>query len=436
MRDLAAQIWGNLSANRLRSFLTMFGIAWGVMTIVILSATGEGFQRGNEHVLRELGKNILIIRNGRTSRQAGGERAGRLIRLRLDDVRALQERATLLEHVSPELMRYNVRVKSAYNSNTLQMSGVWPTYQYMRTIEVDRGRLLRDIDGADARRVVVVGFEAGKLLFADRDPIGQELLLNGVPYHVVGRVRKKLQDSNYTGQDDERLFIPYESARRDFPLPYEHDTDDGLSAIIASSRPSVVEDLRRLFEGGGGLFSFILGGGGPAERQVREILGPRKGFDPRDTEAISFWNTAMESVMFEKMIEAMHEFFLAVSLITLALGGIGVMNIMLVSVRERTPEIGLRKALGATPAIIQRQFFVEGLVLTLLSGGIGLLLGVGACQLVNLLPMPPRFQGMVVTWGTSLLSLGALAVVGVVFSTYPAKRAASLTPTEALRYEQ
>jgi len=413
----------------------MFGIAWGVMTIVILSATGEGFQRGNEHVLRELGKNILIIRNGRTSRQAGGERAGRVIRLKLDDVYALQERASLLERISPELMRYGVRVKSAYNANTLQMSGVWPAYQYTRTIEVDRGRLLRDIDCAEARRVVVIGFEASKLLFADRDPIGQELLLNGVPYRVVGRVRKKLQDSNYTGQDDERLFIPYEAARRDFPLPNQQDTDDGLSAIIAACRPEVVADLRRRFEKGGGLFTFVLGGGGPAEQQVRETLGPRKGFDPDDTEALSFWNTAMESIMFEKMIEAMHHFFMAVSLITLALGGIGVMNIMLVSVRERTPEIGLRKALGATPADIQRQFFVEGLILTLLAGGIGLLLGVVVCQLVNLLPMPPRFQGMAVTWGTSLLSLGALALVGVLFSTYPARRAASLTPTEALRYE-
>jgi putative ABC transport system permease protein len=178
MRDLLAQIWANLSANRLRSFLTMFGIAWGVMTIVILSATGEGFQRGNERVLRELGKNILIIRNGRTSLQAGGERAGRVIRLRLDDVYALQARATLLEHVSPELMRYNIRVKSAYNANALQLSGVWPSYQYMRTIEVDRGRSIRDIDCVEAHRVVVIGFDASKLLFADRDPIGQELLLN------------------------------------------------------------------------------------------------------------------------------------------------------------------------------------------------------------------------------------------------------------------
>jgi putative ABC transport system permease protein len=435
MRDLLAQIWANLASNRLRSFLTMFGIAWGVMTIVILSATGEGFLRGNETVLRELGKNIVIIRNGRTSLQAGGERAGRLVRLTLDDVHALQERATLLEFVSPELMRYGVRAKSPYNSNTLQMSGVWPSYQYMRTIEVDLGRPLRDIDCTEARRVLVLGFEASKLLFADRDPIGQEVLLNGIPYRVVGRVRKKMQDSNYTGQDDERLFVPYEAARRDFPLPGVNDTSDSISAIIANSRPAVVQELRRRFEQGEDLMTYILGGGGPVEQQVRDVLGPRKGFDPADTEAISFWNTAMEAVMFEKMIGAMHEFFLAVSLITLALGGIGVMNIMLVSVRERTHEIGLRKALGAAPRVIQRQFFLEGLLLTLVSGTIGFALGLGCCTLVNLLPMPARFQGMTVTWGTSALAICALAVVGVAFSTYPAKRAASLAPAEALRYE-
>jgi len=251
----------------------------------------------------------------------------------------------------------------------------------------------------------------------------------------VGRVRKKLQDSNNTGADDERLFIPYEAARRDFPLRGENDTSDSLSAIIANSRPAVVQDLRRRFEQGEDLMTYLLGGGGPVEQQIRDVLAPRKGFDPADTEAISFWNTAMEAVMFEKMIGAMHEFFLAVSLITLALGGIGVMNIMLVSVRERTHEIGLRKALGASPRVIQRQFFLEGLLLTLVSGAIGFVLGVGFCALVNLLPMPARFQGMTVTWGTSVLAICALVVVGVAFSTYPARRAAGLAPAEALRYE-
>lgn len=435
MRELLSQTWENLSAQRLRSFLTMFGIAWGVMTIVILSATGQGFLRGNERVLHELGKNIVIIRNGRTSLQAGGQRAGRIIRLNIGDVRALRTRARLLEHISPEIMRFGLKAKSAYNSSALQMSGIWPSYQYMRTIEVDLGRPLTQADCDEARRVVVIGFDAAKQLFADRDFVGRELLLNGIPYTVVGRVRKKLQDSNYTGQDDERIFMPYETARRDFPMPGSSDTADSLSAIIASARPEVLPELRRIISSGRGLIEVVFTGGTPVEREIREILGPRKGFDPSDPEALMFWNTAVEAVMFDEMIGAMNEFFLAVSVITLALGGIGVMNIMLISVRERTREIGIRKALGATPRRILRQFFAEGLLLTLASGAIGFVLGAGLCNLVNRLPMPERFSGMLVTWQAAALAVATLVAVGVAAATYPARRAAALPPVEALRYE-
>src|SRR5674536_144517 len=140
--ELLRQTWSNLAANKLRSFLTMFGIMWGVISIVLLSAVGEGFQRGNQHVLEELGKNIVIIRNGRTSMQAGGARAGRLVVLEIQDVRLLKEKSKLLEAVSPELIRGAIRAKSPFNSSSLQLSGVWPVYQSLRTIEVDRGRLI------------------------------------------------------------------------------------------------------------------------------------------------------------------------------------------------------------------------------------------------------------------------------------------------------
>ncbi|HMY75161.1 MAG TPA: ABC transporter permease, partial [Blastocatellia bacterium] len=146
MKELLSQTWTNLMAHKLRSFLTMFGIIWGVISIVLLSAVSEGFQQGNLYVLKELGKNIIIIRNGRTSTQAGGERAGRLVRLDIGDVHALKEKARLLEHVTPELMRGGVSAKSAFNAGSTQMSGVWPVYQFIRTIEVDRGRLLSEQD--------------------------------------------------------------------------------------------------------------------------------------------------------------------------------------------------------------------------------------------------------------------------------------------------
>ena len=436
LTDLLSQTWANLRANKLRTFLTMFGIVWGVISFLLLSALGEGFARGNQQVLEELGKNIVIIRSGRTSMQAGGARAGRVIRLTIDDLKALQAESALLEHISPELARGGLRAKSAYNSSSIQVSGIWPIYQYMRTIEVDRGRPISEEDCRQARRVAILGFDAAKQLFADRDPVGASVTLNAVPYVVVGRVRKKQQDSNYQGQDDGRFFIPYETARKDFPLPGSMNTPDHLSTIIAAPYPHVTEQMRQLIEREKNMISFIgLNARGPVEVDVRRILSKRHDFNAGDVEAISFWNTAIEAVMFDKMIASMDEFFLAVAIVTLLLGGIGVMNIMLVAVRERTREIGVRKAIGATAAKVQWQFFAEGLLLTAISGLIGFAIGMGLCGLINLAPMPERFSGMIVTWQRGLVAVAALTAIGVAASTYPARRAASLPPIEALRYE-
>jgi putative ABC transport system permease protein len=413
----------------------MFGIIWGVVSIVVLAAMGKGFQLGNQKVLEELGKNIVIVRNGRTSTEAGGQRSGRMIRLTLADVHLLGARARLVQHVSPELMRADVKVKSAFNSSALQMSGVWPVFQEVRSLEIDRGRLLNAEDSAEARRVAIIGHEASRLLFADRDPVGQVLQLDGLSYTVVGCVRKKDQDSNYTGQDDERVFVPYEAMRRDFPLTGEFDTRDSLSAIIATPYPHVSEALRAQIERDRNSGIFALDGRTPVEREIRAVLAARHRFNPDDLWAISFWNTSLESAMFGRMIGAMDEFFLSVSIITLLLGGIGVMNIMLIAVRERTREIGVRKALGATSAIVQGQFLSEGLFITLLSGTIGFLVAWGLCALVNLMPLPARFSGMIITWPIVIFSIAALVTVGAAASVYPARRAAALPPVEALRFD-
>jgi putative ABC transport system permease protein len=429
---ILSQVWQNLKANKIRSFLTMFGIMWGVISIVILSALGEGFQRGNNTVLRELGKNILIIRNGRTSLQAGGERAGRVIRLDIGDVLALKANGKLIEHVTPEIMRGGIRVKSAFNSASLQMSGVWPIFQTIRTIEVDRGRLINDEDNDGARRVVVIGYEASKQLFGDRDPVGAQITLNAIPYTVIGKVRKKDQDSNYTGADNERLFMPYETMRKDFPVPGNLNTQDTVSAIIATPYDGVAEELVLAMAKRGKLDFFK---GGPLEDEVRAVIGRRHNFDRQDNEAVSIWNTSLESVLFHNVMRGMNDFFVSVSLITLVLGGIGVMNIMLIAVKERTKEIGVRKALGATPKNIQWQFFGEGLALTLISGAIGLIAALTLSGLINLLPLPNRFAGMIVTWQTAVFSIATLTVIGVAAATYPARRAAALQPVEALRFE-
>ena len=430
--NILPQVWDNLRANKMRSFLTMFGIMWGIISIVILSALGEGFQRGNETVMRELGRNILIIRNGRTSMQAGGERAGRPIRIDFEDVLALKRDSKLLEDVTPEIMKGNLRVKSSFNAATLQMSGIWPVYQKIRTIDVDNGRLIGDQDNDEVRRVVVIGYEGARQLFADRNPVDQQIQLDGIPYTIIGKIRKKDQDSNYTGADNERLFIPYETMKKDFPLTGGLNTPDTLSAIIAAPYENIADKMVEELAAQGKIDFFK---GGPLEDEVRTIIGKRHNFDHQDQEALSIWNTALQSVMMHNIIKGMNEFFVSVSIITLALGGIGVMNIMLVAVRERTKEIGVRKALGATHGNIQWQFFGEGFVLTFGSGSIGLGGGVVLSALINLLPMPARFAGMIITWQTAALAIGTLIVIGIAASVYPARRAAVLPPVEALRFE-
>jgi putative ABC transport system permease protein len=430
MREAITQSFQNLRANKLRSFLTMFGILWGMISVVVLSATGEGFRRGNDKVLRELGKNIGIVWGGRTSLQAGGERSGRQVLLTIDDARALAAESSMIAVVSPELERGAVKVKSAYNAATTRVSGIEPQYQDIRTIELEYGRNFAWPDEAQVARVAIVGADMAEQLFGKRNILNETITLNGTPYTVIGKIRKKNQDSNYSGPDNNKIFVPFAAMSRDMP---RRDAPAGaLSDIIVSPKQFVVDDLPRALDERTGRIEDV---DWPLEQHVRGILARRHQFDPADKQAIAMWDTSLETLMFGRMIDHMKQFFTIVGIVTLALGGIGVMNIMLVAVKERTREIGVRKALGATTATIQRQFFLEGLFLTLVSGGAGMLLALGLCQLVNLAPMPERFSGMILSWQAGLLSLATLILIGVATSTYPARRAAELPPVEALRFE-
>lgn len=430
MREILVQVIGNLKANTLRSVLTMFGILWGVVSVVVLAATGEGFRRGNETVLRELGRNIVIVRGGRTSLQAGGERAGRRIFLTVDDARALATQSTLAAVVSPEIERSGVTIKSLYNNAALDVTGVEPQYQAIRTLDIAEGRGFLAPDNDEARSVAIIGADVATQLFAGRPSVGQTIHVGSHPYTVIGRLRRKQQDSNYSGPDNDKVFVPFEAMRRDFPRT---DAEPGVvSDILVTPRPEVLAAMPAILDARTGRIDDI---DWPIERDIRRILATRHRFDPDDRDAISAWDTSLESMMMDSMIGAMTRFFLVVGLVTLGLGGLGVMNIMLVAVRERTREIGLRKALGATSGEVQRQFFLEGLALTLVSGLSGFAVAVGLCALVNLVPMPARFQGLVLTWPSGLLAIGVLVLVGVVTSTYPARRAAALPPVEALRAE-
>jgi putative ABC transport system permease protein len=247
---------------------------------------------------------------------------------------------------------------------------------------------------------------------------------------VIGTIRKKDQDSSYSGPDNDKVFIPHAAMAKDFPRT---DAVAGVvSQLILAPHPWVLDGLPRALDERTGRVEDIKW---PLEVEVRRILSRRHGFDPADGDAIMMWDTSVESLMFARMVQAMKIFFSIVGIVTLALGGLGVMNIMLVAVRERTREIGVRKALGATTTQIQRQFFLEGFVLTMLSGAVGFAVALTICALVNMAPMPTRFQGMILTWQAGVAAVFSLVFIGVATSTYPARRAALLPPVEALRYE-
>jgi putative ABC transport system permease protein len=414
-RDLIGDVFRTLWAHKLRTFLTMFGIAWGIVSIVLMVAAGEGLRKGQEIQSRNLGKDIMIVFHGRTSLQAGGTRAGKVVHWEDVDVQAVQSGGPDCEYAIPELEQGDVRTHSNYNNASFLVTGSYPEFGDIRSLTVGSGRFYNWDDEREGRRVAFLGTDAAKQLFTEgRNPVGENVYLNGIPYLVIGVMAKKKQDSSYDGWDVNKVFVPFSAMRRDFPdkPPGTARTFDQLLVT-----PKSVQQHEA------------------CKHQVRAALARMHGYDPTDKEACPIWDTVQEAKAFTTMTDGMKYFLGAVGLVTLFLGGIGVMNVMMVAVRERTREIGVRKALGAPAHSILRQFFIEAMIIAIVSGGVGLGVGYGICALVNLLPMPDFFAGLVATWKTGVLACLMLGTIAVFSAMVPARRAASVDPIEALRFE-
>ncbi len=416
LKELFTHVISSLLRNKLRSFLTMAGIAWGIASIVLIVALGEGFKMAQRDRTRQLGENIVIAFGGQTENQAGGRRAGRVIRLDYNDVRDIRGECFRVSVVVGELQN-GVRAVSPYYNGRFGAMGVEALYSKIRNIPVDRGRFITNEDDIAVARVAVLGDNVRKQLFGNR-PVnpGESVSLNGLEFRIVGLMPPKDQNSTYNGMDSDKIYVPYATMMRDMP-PTDPNFQPGILSDLIYV-PASLDDWKA------------------AQAQVLHVLGRNHRFDPDDKGAVSFWDTVEDAELVDGIFDSMTVFLAAIAAVTLTLGGVGVMNIMLVSVSERTSEIGLRKAVGATRRRIMVDYLLEGVLLAITSGTFGWAGSYGIAAIVNSFPKPEMFGGLPVNGTTTAIAFAALGVIAIVSAIWPAWRAASLTPVKALSYER
>jgi putative ABC transport system permease protein len=409
--DIFVQIFRNLWAHKLRSFLTMFGIAWGVGSLLLLVGVGEGFRSGNKRELAEFGKNIMFLFPGRAPAVKGNMNSARSYLLTYQDYVDIRQAGHVL-NACPIISREDLHEESEFASASGEILGTEPQLNEISYLPLKEGRWLNELDGVQRRNVIVLGNELLKTLFPGRPAVGAFVLLNGLRFEVVGSMP-------HLGRGDNmwlnmRGYIPFQVMAANFPIKGENHQN---SISFIEYQPLVTAE-------------HLL-----AKEEVHKIVGRNHGFDASDQNAFDEWDSIQESKMVGTIFDVMNMFLGAVGMVTLALGAIGVVNIMLVAVSERTQEIGLRKALGATNRNILFHFFLEGLLLTLGSGLIGMVMAGGLMAMMGGIQGPQGFDPPKLVPMSAMLAIGSLTLAGVAAGLYPARKAAMLQPVEALRQE-
>ncbi len=414
--EILKQSWDALRRNPLRSALTMLGIVWGIVAVTVLLAYGSGFRGVLVRAFEAFGKSAVICWPGQTSEQAGGERAGRRIRFEKADLEAILHEATLVRSASLETVRW-VPVTYGDRLQNSAVRGVYPEYGELRNEVPGEGRWFTYDDLNQRRRVIFLGGRLKEKLFSGRPAVGEVVRVSGVRFTVIGVMDRKIQFSNYFGSDDESAWIPYTTAGDLWDNRY-------ASVLVFGSVSPQLEAA--------------------AMRQVREIIGRRQRFSPTDKRAIQMFGREEFRPIIDGITVGLQVLLLFIGALTLGIGGVGVMNIMLVSVDERTREIGLRRALGARRWHIRLQFLAEALLLTFFGGVIGMVLAHAVALGIGQLPLlGPLFEDesgkgditLQISWTILMISSAVLILVGVGSGWVPALRAARLDPVVALRYE-